>query len=122
MCIRDRVGVYRFQPGLVEETTRSWYGNSPFGDIVTQDGPLTRGRWKIHSPFTANADYGVSYDVIGLDEVQESPLRYCCREEFDVPKYRLLEFLTACSSTPGKSRCCSRRGWAMLSTTWWSGV
>lgn len=94
------VGVYRFQPGLVEETTRSWYGNSPFGDIVTQDGPLTRGRWKIHSPFTANADYGVSYDVIGLDEVQESPLRYCCREEFDVPKYRLLEFLTACCFYP----------------------
>lgn len=94
------VGVYRFQPGLVEETTRSWYGNSPFGSIVTQDGPLERGKWKIHSPFSANADYGVGYDVIGLDEVQESPLRYCCRNEFDVPKYRLLEFLTACCFYP----------------------
>ena len=94
------VGVYRFQPGLAEETTRRWYGNSPFGSIVTQDGPLTRGRWKIHSPFTANADYGVGYDVIGLDEVQESPLRYCCRKEFDVPKYRLLEYLTACCFYP----------------------
>lgn len=27
------VGVYRFQPGLVEETTRSWYGNSRLGPL-----------------------------------------------------------------------------------------
>ena len=94
------VGVYRFRPGMVEETARPWYGDIPFRSIVTQDGPLTKGKWNIHSPFAANAEYGVGYDVIGLDEVQKSPLRYCCREEFDVPQYRLLEFLTACCFYP----------------------
>lgn len=94
------VGVYRFRPGLVEQTTRSCYGNYPFRPIVTQDGPLTKGRWNIHCPFTANAFYGMGYDVIGLDEVQESPLRYCCRKESDVPYGSLLEFLTACCFYP----------------------
>lgn len=94
------VGAYRFRPGLAEGTSRYWYGDSPFRSIVTQDGTLTKGKWNIHSPFAANAEYGVGYDVIGLDEVQESPLRYCCREEFDVPQYCLLEFLTACCFYP----------------------
>jgi len=94
------VGVYRFRPGLAEETSRSWYGDSPFGCVVKQDGPLTKGRWNIHSPFYANADYGVGYDVIGLDEIQESPFRYCCAADFNLNDSRLLEFLTACCFYP----------------------
>lgn len=94
------VGVYRFRPGLAEATTRSWYGNSPFGHIEKQDGPLTKGRWNIHAPFSANADYGIGYDVIGLDEIQESPFRYCCAADFNLSGSRLLEFLTACCFYP----------------------
>ena len=94
------VGVYRFRPGLAEATTRGWYGNSPFGHIEKQDGPLTKGRWNIHAPFSANADYGIGYDVIGLDEVQESPFRYCCAADFNLSGSRLLEFLTACCFYP----------------------
>ena len=94
------VGVYRFRPGLAEAATRGWYGNSPFGHIEKQDGPLTKGRWNIHAPFSANADYGIGYDVIGLDEVQESPFRYCCAADFNLSGSRLLEFLTACCFYP----------------------
>lgn len=99
------VGVYRFRPGLAEETTRSWYGNSPFGYIQRQDGPLAKGKWHIHSPFYhspfyANADYGIGYDVIGLDEIQESPFRYCCAADFNLKGSRFLEFLTACCFYP----------------------
>lgn len=94
------VGVYRFRPGLAEATTRSWYGNSPFGHIEKQDGPLTKGRWNIHAPFFANADYGIGYDVIGLDEIQDSPFRYCCAADFNLSSSRLLEFLTACCFYP----------------------
>ena len=94
------VGVYRFRPGLAEATTRSWYGDSPFGHIEKQDGPLTKGRWNIHAPFSANADYGIGYDVIGLDEIQESPFRYCCAADFRLSGSRLLEFLTACCFYP----------------------
>lgn len=94
------VGVYRFRPGLVEETTRSWYGNYPFTSIVTQEGPLTKGKWNIHSPFAANAYYGIGYDIIGLDEVLESPMRYCFQKDNDMFYGRMLEFLTACCFYP----------------------
>ena len=94
------VGVYRFRPGLAEATTRGWDGDSPFGHMEKEDGPLTKGRWNIHAPFSANADYGIGYDVIGLDEVQESPFRYCCAADFNLSGSRLLEFLTACCFYP----------------------
>lgn len=94
------VGVYRFKPGLAEATTRSWYGNYPFTSIERQDGPLTKGKWHIHSPFYANADYGVGYDVIGVDEVQKSPFRYCMAAEAEEKTSKFLEFLTACCFYP----------------------
>lgn len=90
------VGVYRFKPGLVEGTTRDWYWNQPFQSIDRQDGPLIKGRWSIHGPWNANAEYGVGYDVIGLEEIQKSPLRYCMAEEAEKKTDKFLQFLTAC--------------------------
>ena len=94
------VGVYRFRPGLAEATTRSWWGNYPFTSVQHQDTGLIKGRWNIHSPFTANADYGVGYDVVGLDEIQESPFRYCMAAEAEQKFTKFLEFLTACCFYP----------------------
>ena len=94
------VGVYRFKPGLAECTTRDWYWDYPFQSIYRQDGPLVKGHWNIHSPFNANADYGVGYDVIGLDEIQKSPFRYCMAEEAEHKFSKFLEYLTACCIYP----------------------
>lgn len=94
------VGVYRFKPGLAEATTRDWYWDQPFMSVERQDGPLTKGKWHIHGPFTANADYGVGYDVIGLDEIQKSPFRYCMAEEAERKFTKFLHFLTACCFYP----------------------
>ena len=94
------VGVYRFRPGLVEATTRGWYGNYPFLSVVQQDGPLTKGRWRIHGPFNANAEYGIGYDVIGLSEIEKSPFRYCMAAEAEKKTAKFLEFLTACCFYP----------------------
>ena len=93
------VGVYRFKPGLVEATTRYWW-DYPFSSIERQDGPLVKGHWNIHGPFNANADYGVGYDVIGLEEVQKSPFRYCMAAEAERKTDKLLQFLTACCFYP----------------------
>lgn len=90
------IGVYRFRPGLAEETSRSWYGNEPFSYYSAQDAPLTKGKWNIHSPFTCNAEYGVGYDVIGMEEVSKSPFRYCMAGDYERHGYYFLEFLTAC--------------------------
>lgn len=94
------VGVYRFKPGLAEATTRHYWGDSPFGYIDRQDGPLTKGRWHIPSPFYANAEYGIGYSVIGVDEVQKSPFRYCIVENMGRKFSKFLHFLTACCFYP----------------------
>lgn len=93
------VGVYRFKPGLAEATARCFW-DYPFGPVVRQDGPLTKGRWNIHGPFYANAEYGAGYDVIGLDEIQKSPFRYCMAEEAEGRTDRFLQYLTACCFYP----------------------
>ena len=95
------IGVYRFKPGLAEYTTRYYlYGNYPFSSIERQDGPLVKGKWKIHGPFPANEEYGVGYDVIGLDEIQKSPFRYCMAKEAEGKTNKFLQFLTACCFYP----------------------
>lgn len=93
------LGVYRFRPGLAESTTRS-YSGYPFQSISRQDGPLTGGRWHIHGPFASNAEYGVTYDVIGLDEIQKSPFKYCMPEEAEKRSLKFVQFLTACCFYP----------------------
>lgn len=93
------VGVYRFKPGLAEATTRYWW-DYPFSSIERQDGPLVKGHWNIHGPFNANADYGIGYDVIGLDEIQKSPFRYCVAKEAERKFSKFLHFLTACCFYP----------------------
>lgn len=94
------VGVYRFRPGLAEGTTRDWWGNNPFFSIDRQDGPLVKGHWNIPRPFTYSAEYGIDYDVIGLDEIQKSPFRYCMAEEAQKHTDKFLQFLTACCFYP----------------------
>lgn len=91
--------MYRFKPGLVEATTRYWW-DYPFNSIERQDGPLVKGHWNIHGPFNANADYGIGYDVIGLEEIQKSPFRYCMAEETERKFTKFLHFLTACCFYP----------------------
>lgn len=94
------VGVYRFKPGLAEGTTRDWYGDCPFTSIQRQDTVIVKGHWNIHGPFNANAEYGVGYDVIGLDEIQKSPFRYCMAEDAERKTDKFLQFLTACCFYP----------------------
>lgn len=93
------LGVYRFQPGLAEAATRYWW-DYPFDSIERQEGPLVKGRWNIHGPFHANAEYGISYDVIGLEEIRKSPFRYCMAEEAEKKFTKFLEYLTACCFYP----------------------
>lgn len=93
------VGVYRFKPGLVEATTRYWW-DYPFSAVEVQNEPLTKGRWHIPNPFNANAEYGVSYSVIGVDEVEKSPFRYCMAVDAERKFTKFLHFLTACCFYP----------------------
>lgn len=93
------IGVYRFKPGLAEATNR-YYWNYPFQSIDRQTGPITKGRWNISNPYHANSEYGIDYSVIGLDEIQKSPFRYCMAAEAQKATNKFLQFLTACCFYP----------------------
>ena len=93
------LGVYCFRPGLAEATNRFLY-NCPFREIYRQDKPLTGGRWIIPAPFHCNAQYGMSYSVIGLEEIQKSPFRYCMANQAAQKFTYFVQFLTACCFYP----------------------
>ena len=94
------VGVYRFRPGLAEGTTQDWFWDAPFMPLDRQDGPLAKGKWNIHGPFNANAEYGVGYDVISLEQIHKSPFRYCMAVQAQKGTSKFLQFLTACCFYP----------------------
>ncbi len=94
-------GIYRFRPGLAEGCSRPWRGgNCAFSNIARQDTPLEKGKWHVHDPFSCNAEYGAGYDVIGLQEVQKSPFRYCMVEQWEKGHSDVVEFLEACCFYP----------------------
>lgn len=95
------IGIFRFRPGLAEGCSRPWWGgNCKFSNIVRQSNPLEKGTWHVHDPFSCNGEYGIGYDVIGLQEVQKSPFRYCMTERWEKRHNDVVEFLEACCFYP----------------------
>lgn len=93
------LGIYCFRPGFVKATKR-YFWDYPLEHMSMQSGPLTKRRWQITGPWNANAQYGVGYDVIGLEEIGKSPLRYCMAEKLAVKTNYFLQVLTACCFYP----------------------
>ena len=98
------LGVYRFTPGLAECGTRSWRtGGAPL-DYEEQrhpgKGSGKNKMWHIHSPFTWCTELGMSYDIIGLPELQKSALRWCRLEQVRIASDDFVELLTAACFYP----------------------
>lgn len=95
------MSVYRFRPGKAEETRR--YGNfsdGPFVWVTVQDHGLTGGRWLIDNPFRQTWEYGTAYSVLGVEEIQKSPFKYCMAEK--AISWNFVQYLTACCFYPRK--------------------
>ncbi len=93
------MAVYRWRPGTAEGTQRYFY-DYPFTAIEKQNHPMQYGKWLISRPFSWTSEFGLGYDVIGLEEVQKSPFRYCQAEE--ASSFTHFErFLTACCKVSG---------------------
>ncbi len=95
------MSVYRFRPGKAEETRRhGFFSDGPFIGITVQDHGLSGGKWKIGNPFPQNWEYGTAYSVLGMEEIQKSPFKYCMVEESRT--CNLVRYLTACCFYPRK--------------------
>ena len=98
------LGAYRFTPGKVEAATRVWWSDGPF-DYSYQDTPGKNaghkgGMWHIHSPYGFCRELGKSYDMIGLQELQKSALRWCRLEQVRIASDDFIELLTAACLYP----------------------
>ncbi len=103
------MSVYRFRPGKAEETKRyGFYSDGQFIGITVQDHGLTGGRWRIDNPFPQNWEYGTAYSVVGVEEIQKSPLKYCMAEKAE--SWNFVQYLTACCFYPRKIEMLMKSG------------
>lgn len=99
--------VYRFIPGLAEKAYRLFDGY-PWTGYVSMDAPPTKLPLPVTEPFGWCAAEGMGYTVINLDELRESPFRYCQAETyFDggaKPPHttELLRYLALCTQWPSQ--------------------
>lgn len=93
------VAIYRFAPGRVELCKRSYYGGEwYYFDSLKTDG--LRTGYKLPEPFGMCFEYGLGYDLIGLDEVDKSPFRWCGLRDYLKHGSNLMRYLTLCTAYP----------------------
>lgn len=95
--------VIRFRPGVVEMTKRDWwYSGGDWQSLTVQRAPETRGKpFPAGDPFTYCNEYGMSYGMIGWEEIEKSPFRYIgIREVREKTGEEPLRLLTMASLFP----------------------
>ena len=103
------LGVYRFRPGKAEGAKRLWWAGAPL-KYTCQTEPGKKPMWTIPRPFGWCNEYGLGYEVIGLDEVSKSALRYCGVEKLLEAGCDLIRLLTACCLYPAQIEFLQKAG------------
>lgn len=89
------IGLYRFEVGKAESMKSYWWSPSSWGSIDTVTQPGKKRGWMLSSPFGFSKDFGMSYEVVGMEELEKSEFRYC-----RIPQLQkccdLLRLLTLC--------------------------
>ena len=108
LTARPQVGllrVYRFAPGLAEKASRMFDGY-PWTGYMSLDAPPAKLPLPIGEPFGWCSAEGLGYTVINMDELQDSPFRYCqaevyLRAEKEPPHtMELMRYLALCTQWP----------------------
>lgn len=103
------IAVYRFAPGRVEYCRRSWYTSSwSCCESVATKG--LRPGYKIPEPFGFCAEYGTGYELIGLDEVDKSPFRWCGFREYQRMGTQPVRYLALCTAYPRQVELLTKAG------------
>lgn len=93
------LAVYRFSPGKVEYCQRYWWCDM-WKDGWTIRTTCMKPDFKVYEPFGYCSEYGTGYEVIGLDEVDKSPFRWCGVKEYMKTGCELIRFLAVCTAYP----------------------
>lgn len=103
------LGVYRFRIGSAESATRTWYARTPM-TYTCQTELDKKYMWSIPRPFGWCNEYGLEYEVIGLEEVDKSVFRYCGVEKLMRSGCDLVRLLTACCLYPAQVEFLQKAG------------
>lgn len=107
--------VYRFIPGLAEKAYRLFDGYLWTG-YVSMDAPPTKLPLPVTEPFGWCSAEGMAYTVINLEELRDSPFRYCQAETYfdggTKPPHttELLRFLALCTQWPRQTEMLVKMG------------
>ena len=92
--------VYRFKPGEALSVTKSWWSIPDFDYVTSITEKPKELPLRIYEPFSRNSAEGSHYTLVGLDEVEKSPLRYCCYKEYIKQYFSPMRFLVVCCIFP----------------------
>lgn len=107
--------VYRFIPGLAEKAYR-FFDGYPWTGYASMDAPPTKLPLPVTEPFSWCSAEGMAYTVINLEELRESPFRYCQAETYfdggTKPPHttELLRFLALCTQWPRQTEMLVKMG------------
>ena len=103
------LAVYRFSPGRVEYCRRAWdlAEWTDYHDIQTEG---LRTRFKLLEPFGFCFEYGLGYELIGLDEVDKSPFRWCGFREYQRNIPQPMRYLALCTAYPRQIEMLTKAG------------
>ena len=94
-----RTVIYKYTPGKVERAATYGWGDEWAG-LQTLITPFMRADFRLAEPFTNCGEYGMGYDVIGLNEIGKSHLKYCQTEEYHKHGPELMRFLAVATAYP----------------------
>lgn len=90
-----KLAIYRFEAGMA---CCVHFGYSNRVDVV--ENPGKKRSWMLSAPYSCSNEYGTSYDVIGMKEIERSEFRYCRVSELVKSGCDLLRLLTLCCFYP----------------------
>ena len=91
--------VYRFKPGEAVCASRYYFD----GDFAYYNRMVERPKklpLRFYEPFSHNSAEGSGYTVVGLDEIEKSPFKYCQLDKFLERSNSAMRYLAVCCIFP----------------------
>lgn len=103
--------VYRFRAGVAERAGR-WFASNPWQSYELLNKMPVKLPIPFHEPFNNSAEYGMSYDVIGAEELKKSAFRFCQVEAYIKNGHAsdLMRVLALCTQRPRHVEMLTRAG------------
>ena len=105
----DVKAIYRFTPEKAVGASKYTWRNE-WDSYHEVKGTALKPGFRFSKPFHYNAEEGMGYAVIGMDEVDKSPFRYCGIGAFQKKSSSLMRYLALCTVYPRQVEMLTKAG------------